>query len=243
MSRRIDLSGQRFKYLVVIERAGVDTTHKTTWLCKCDCGNMAVVTGLNLKSGNSKSCGCKKHLKGLDNPRTITDPVRLQEKKRALGTIKTWRKTILKNNPICVKCGSKENLHVHHIVGFADALHLRTDLQNGVTLCQKCHYEFHRTYGRKTGFNEMNLNQWLVGLNERTPIICIGEQPDDTAQNIIKYVTRYKEKNGMRDLEKAKHYLDKLIEVNAAQSDTICNHCVSPPACEFNDKCQKGLGR
>lgn len=61
--------------------------------------------------------------------------------------------------------------------------------------------------------------------------------------NIIKYVTRYKEKNGVRDLEKAKHYLDKLIEVNSAQSDTNCNHCVSPAACKLNDKCQKGLGR
>ena len=31
--------------------------------------------------------------------------------------------------------------------------------------------------------------------------------------NIIKYVTRHKEKNGVKDLEKAKHYIDKLIEV------------------------------
>ncbi len=30
--------------------------------------------------------------------------------------------------------------------------------------------------------------------------------------NIIKYVTRYKEKNGIDDLLKASHYLDKLIE-------------------------------
>lgn len=29
--------------------------------------------------------------------------------------------------------------------------------------------------------------------------------------NIIKYVTRYKEKNGIEDLEKSKHYLDLLI--------------------------------
>jgi hypothetical protein len=29
--------------------------------------------------------------------------------------------------------------------------------------------------------------------------------------NIIKYVTRYKRKNGMQDLLKAKHYLDILI--------------------------------
>jgi hypothetical protein len=31
--------------------------------------------------------------------------------------------------------------------------------------------------------------------------------------NIIKYVTRYKEKNGVEDLIKAAHYLDKLIKV------------------------------
>jgi len=30
--------------------------------------------------------------------------------------------------------------------------------------------------------------------------------------NIIKYVARYKNKNGLEDLKKAKWYLDKLIE-------------------------------
>lgn len=31
--------------------------------------------------------------------------------------------------------------------------------------------------------------------------------------NIVKYVTRFRKKNGVQDLEKARHYLDKLIEV------------------------------
>lgn len=31
--------------------------------------------------------------------------------------------------------------------------------------------------------------------------------------NIVKYVTRYKLKNGLEDLKKAQHYLNKLIEV------------------------------
>lgn len=31
--------------------------------------------------------------------------------------------------------------------------------------------------------------------------------------NVIKYVARYKDKGGVQDLEKARHYLDKLIEV------------------------------
>lgn len=30
--------------------------------------------------------------------------------------------------------------------------------------------------------------------------------------NVIKYVTRYKEKNGIEDLEKAKEYIDRLID-------------------------------
>lgn len=31
--------------------------------------------------------------------------------------------------------------------------------------------------------------------------------------NIIKYVTRYKHKNGIEDLKKAKHYIDLLIQL------------------------------
>ena len=31
--------------------------------------------------------------------------------------------------------------------------------------------------------------------------------------NVIKYVCRYQEKNGVEDLKKARHYLDMLIEM------------------------------
>ena len=35
--------------------------------------------------------------------------------------------------------------------------------------------------------------------------------------NVIKYVTRFKDKHGIADLRKARHYLDKLIEVEEAK--------------------------
>lgn len=35
--------------------------------------------------------------------------------------------------------------------------------------------------------------------------------------NVVKYISRYREKNGLQDLEKARHYLDKLIEVERAK--------------------------
>ena len=37
--------------------------------------------------------------------------------------------------------------------------------------------------------------------------------------NIVKYIVRYRDKDGLRDLEKAKHFLEKLIEIET-QSQT-----------------------
>lgn len=37
--------------------------------------------------------------------------------------------------------------------------------------------------------------------------------------NVIKYVTRYKKKNGIEDLEKAKEYIDRLIEFEKRGED------------------------
>ena len=33
--------------------------------------------------------------------------------------------------------------------------------------------------------------------------------------NVIKYVSRWKDKNGIKDLEKAKHYIELLIELES----------------------------
>jgi hypothetical protein len=39
--------------------------------------------------------------------------------------------------------------------------------------------------------------------------------------NVIKYVCRYKAKNGLEDLKKAAHYLEKLIELTEKQTITL----------------------
>ena len=39
---------------------------------------------------------------------------------------------------------------------------------------------------------------------------CVG--------NIIKYVCRYKDKNGIEDLKKARHYIDLLIEIEESKN-------------------------
>ena len=57
MSKAIDLTGQRFGRLTVIERKG-SKAKNVTWLCQCDCGNQTIVRGTNLNSGHTTSCGC-----------------------------------------------------------------------------------------------------------------------------------------------------------------------------------------
>lgn len=47
-----------------------------------------------------------------------------------------------RDNAQCQRCGNKDNLHVHHIVTFANK-ELRADINNLVLLCAKCHRFVH----------------------------------------------------------------------------------------------------
>ena len=58
MSSSLNIMGQKFGKLTVIERAENTKAGKTRWLCQCDCGNRKVVTGSDLRSGHTTSCGC-----------------------------------------------------------------------------------------------------------------------------------------------------------------------------------------
>jgi len=44
---------------------------------------------------------------------------------------------------------------------------------------------------------------------------------------IVKYVSRYEDKNGLEDLEKAKHFLEKLIEVEQSRTPTIAQPLIT----------------
>lgn len=62
MPKLEDITGNRYGRLTVIEFAGFHEQpsgrRRSQWRCRCDCGNEVIVQTFNLKSGNSKSCGC-----------------------------------------------------------------------------------------------------------------------------------------------------------------------------------------
>jgi len=63
MAALIDMTGQRFVRLLVLERHPEnDPWGQTRWVCKCDCGNTTIVTRRNLVrkevARRIVSCGC-----------------------------------------------------------------------------------------------------------------------------------------------------------------------------------------
>lgn len=67
----------------------------------------------------------------------------------------------------CQKCkiqGKKNSgiIECHHIYNFRDNENLRSDIENGVCLCKKCHKKFHKIYGKRQT-NQNQLKEFLNG--------------------------------------------------------------------------------
>ena len=79
-----------------------------------------------------------------------------------------WRKSIFERyNFTCQKCNqSGGRLVAHHIFNFADYPEQRLNINNGITLCQQCHDDFHKIYGKHNNTKEQ-LTEFLK--NEKTP--------------------------------------------------------------------------
>lgn len=61
-----------------------------------------------------------------------------------------WKRAVLKRDRFtCQKCGisRQNNMHAHHLRPYALHSDSRLDVDNGVTLCPKCHLDYHRNYG------------------------------------------------------------------------------------------------
>lgn len=55
---KIDLVGQRFNRLIVLERVGVNKHQESLFRCRCDCGSETEATTHNLRRKSIQSCGC-----------------------------------------------------------------------------------------------------------------------------------------------------------------------------------------
>lgn len=99
------------------------------------------------------------------NPNT---PREERVKARKNGNYRAWREDVYKkDNYTCQYCFDNQgsNLTAHHINGWHWDELGRFDINNGVTLCNICHDDYHNLYGYKDA-NEYDFKEWLKERDE-----------------------------------------------------------------------------
>lgn len=126
----------------------------------CNCGRQSKITFSNFKSGQ-RCYMCKIEKTSGENHHNwnpnLTDEDR--ERRRQYPEYHDWVKSVYsRDNYDCQNCGKHGGvLHAHHILNYADHRDIRTNLDNGITLCEQCHATFHKTYG----YRNNNLEQLI----------------------------------------------------------------------------------
>lgn len=96
MKKPLDLIGQRFSRLIVVQRAAdhFEPSGKKVirWECLCDCGKSTIVSGSQLRKGKTKSCGCLDHpdITGQKFGKLIVLRVGTPKIKPCGKTVKKW---------------------------------------------------------------------------------------------------------------------------------------------------------
>ena len=75
------------------------------------------------------------------------------ESRKVRGSIENrlWRESVFaRDHWNCQNCGTNGVIHAHHIKPFAEHPELRFAIDNGITLCIKCHKQLHIAAQKKT---------------------------------------------------------------------------------------------
>lgn len=81
----INIAGQRFGYLTVVELVASADAGQARWRCRCNCGRATVVQSQSLRNGTTKSCGCLKQQKTIDRSTKHGDSKRIDRTKEYLA--------------------------------------------------------------------------------------------------------------------------------------------------------------
>lgn len=110
-------------------------------ICRC-CGKEVVY-----RYGERKYCSreCSfKHKVGKNANQWKGGATLKNDRARNGNRLKIWRELVFKrDNYKCVECGSKDQIQAHHKKGFSVYRELRYKVDNGITLCIKCHGKVH----------------------------------------------------------------------------------------------------
>src|SRR4030065_2124982 len=103
---------------------------------------------LGFKHSNETKLKWSLMRKGENNPNWKGGITPEQDKIRHCTETTHWRKAVYdKDKYTCQICGAKDKyLNAHHIKPFKDYPELRFDINNGITLCEDCHKDIHKSH-------------------------------------------------------------------------------------------------
>lgn len=152
------LEGRRFGRWTVLLETAYKKNSIRFYECVCDCGTMRLVNSSTLIQGKSKSCGClhkelvseRAKKQSGENHYRWKGGIRKSKNFRKNSNFRFHlRKYIIKrDNNQCILCGNNQKLKVHHLDGWNICKARRFDETNLVTLCEICHNDFHRVFGK-----------------------------------------------------------------------------------------------
>lgn len=127
---------------------------------ECSCGNISEISLQCFMRGDR--CGCKRPVGSQHKWYNPTVPDHIKNARRDGNINKLWAKSIYSKDNYTCQCCSKYGgtLNAHHKENYATNPSLRTDIDNGVTLCDTCHRAFHQIYG-KSNNTEEQLNEFI----------------------------------------------------------------------------------
>ena len=135
---------------------------RITWNKNKNTGQMPWNKGKHLSKKIKKKIS--KAVKGEKNHNWKGGIISKNDRIRKGLEFRLWREAVfIKDNWTCQKCDKYNGEHhPHHIKNFAEYPELRFAIDNGITLCEKCHREFHKIYGIKNN-NQEQLEEFLKG--------------------------------------------------------------------------------
>lgn len=126
--RFIDETDNRYGKLTVLEFVDWSNKRGSIWKCRCDCGNELNVEGTNLKTGNTKSCGCIQNSYGEERVRQILEENHINFKQEytfsdllsTKGNLLRFDFCILKNGQpsYFIECDGPQHFSDHGWPGF-----------------------------------------------------------------------------------------------------------------------------
>lgn len=141
----------------------------------CACGNKSEITFFKFRSGQDcRECGNRKISEKLREENSyMYDPSKTDEERirdRKYPAYYEWRRKVFERDGFtCQSCFDRGvTVNAHHVESYARNKDLRTNISNGMTLCERCHQEYHTAFYRNDA-TEKTLKEFLNGEHDPIP--------------------------------------------------------------------------